>query len=313
MIARRARPDEYLAFTRLSPDPKGFRRELARLVDLGYTAPRLWFVAGQEGAPDAAAVYWTLPSLPEQLMLLDLYASFADSAAPARLAALLSESISILKEKGAESVEARLFSDSSEHIYEKIALLRAAGLPLLQEKESFSLDSPPPLPPASAGLRLVPLRDCGLPAFRAALARINARTLDRYDLESSGRSGNAGHAEEMFIALSDIDRDEGLWSLAEDAEGLAGCVVPQRLDAHTGAVNYFGVVPARRRRGYGAALFSLGASALFAAGARKVVCDLDLANHPFLRILERAGARRAFRTWVFKAELSALPLPPATP
>lgn len=311
MNARPALPEEYLALTRLAPDPKAFRRELARLVDIGYTAPRLWFASGPAGAPDAAAFYWALPSLPDEMMLYDLHADFRIPGAEGRLAGVLAGSVGLLAARGARSFEARLFSDSTERIYEKIAILRAAGFPLLQEKESFAVTAPPSASPGN--LRYAPLSGCGHAAFRDAIERINARTLDRYDIESSSRAGNPRHAEEMFLALSDIERDESRWTLAFDEEGLAGLAVPQMVDEETGVMNYFGVVPEKRRRGYGYELFAHGADLLFRAGARRVVCDLDLANRPMIAIMERAGAARSFRVWVFKAQAASLAAAAAYP
>jgi hypothetical protein len=147
-------------------------------------------------------------------------------------------------------------------------------------------------------LSFIPLRDTGLAAFLDAIGEVNARTLDRYDLWSARDGGNLRHAEEMFAALSDIDRDEGLWHLAFDGEGLAGCLVPQRLDEETGMVNYFGVVP-------GAA----AATARFRAKAVSLLEAVGMRYHlrprrrerADDRILERAGFTQ-LRAHVFKAE-----------
>lgn len=341
MNVRPVRPDDYWAFTQLAAEPRDFRRELDRLIGFGYTAPRLWYLAEADGQPVAGVVYWALPSLPEELMLLDVALDFSRPDAAALGRELLRDSLRQLAAAGARRVEARLFSDSTDDLYEKKALYLGVGLPLIQEKESFfrefgggAAPVPPPeghgpsrppdddvmdpigdseghpapgrSPGRSSRLTYKTLAETGYSAFIDGIAAVNAQTLDRYDLWSARSEGHLPHAEEMFIALSDIDRREDYWRLAYDGDGLAGCLVPQKIDDGVGVVNYFGVVPAKRGRGYGAGLFAAGVGLLVARGLSRIVIDLDTENHPVIRIVERAGFRRDFRAWVFKTDLAGL-------
>lgn len=305
MRFRTMKVDELETVARLSPEGDEFLGRLASLWEWGDSAPETCLVLEENDLVIAAAPFWSLASLPADAMLLDLLADWGNNAGQAAARGLLEHCFQRLRRQGIRRIETRLFSDISHSIYEKKRLYPLCGLPLIQEKESWQWNRSPFVSltrePEITSCRL---SESSIEEFREMLQKVSSETLDRYELGHLKREGPQKHAEDLLAALSDIQLNEELWALyyLKDQTPL-GLAVRQSLEGGTGVVNYFGVVPQLRGRGYGSAILLDSVKTLDSHGSEQIIVDADLENFPLIRMLNRHGFQPVNRIWVFRASL----------
>ncbi len=78
--------------------------------------------------------------------------------------------------------------------------------------------------------------------------------------------------------------------MAYNSKGeFAGLIVPQKFSKDRGAINYIGVTPAQREKGYVNDLLWEGSRLMIEDGIQNLVADIDVQNHPLEKALELLG------------------------
>ena len=165
------------------------------------------------------------------------------------------------------------------------------GLPLAQRKERFLLAPDAPTPPdVDPGLLWRSLADVGEERFLDAMERVSIGGLDMLNEAAIAERGMGSFAGDFLAVLRALDDHPAWWELAYDGTGaLVGLIVPQRFTPDDGAINYIGVVPEMRGRGYVDILLSRGVRRLRENGVGRVIGDTDSRNAPMASAFLRAG------------------------
>ena len=166
-------------------------------------------------------------------------------------------------------------------------LFGKAGFAVEQEKLQYIYEGPPP--PSSGVLRFKSVAETGEELFTQVVEAVTAGTLDRFDAAEAARLGSRRAAEEHVDSLKRIDFNPDWWRLGYSGDELAGLILPQRFSETLGCINYIGVLPKYRGRGYGRHLLAEGTRILAENGARKICADIDVANLPLANALENLG------------------------
>lgn len=150
-------------------------------------------------------------------------------------------------------------------------------------------------------LEFLPLYEVGEEAFLSALRGVTRNTLDRLDLRDLAELGEEATAQNYFNLLKDLHYNPEWWYLAYTEEGkLVGLVVPQELEKGLGCINYLGVLPEFRGRGYGRIILSWGISLLQRGGLEKILADVDSENLPMKNALEKEGFIEGDVLWIYQ-------------
>jgi RimJ/RimL family protein N-acetyltransferase len=289
-------------FASLSADPKRTEELLIQVWDECQSCPEWCFVVERNGIPIGRIGFWALPSLAGtyhfswfELPWRGDYRTVGHR--------LISESVKRMRDYGASSLETAVDSDQG-FTSRRRQFLESVGMTLLQEKIEFGLQ-PENCKAGRNRLTYQNLCEVGKDAVIDALAQVTVDTLDRDDSFSLKRSGSKDTAQREFGILHDIDPTPERMQLAYGSDrGLVGLVAPQMLSEETGAINYTGVVPARRGQGYVDDLLRRGIAVLSQAKARLVVADVDTLNTSMTAALLRAGFNKRSRMWIYRKEIS---------
>lgn len=290
--------DELDRFHSVGEPAADIQKNLRALWRDGLSRAAWCFFAEVDGAPIGLAAYWAFPDTPHDMSLTTLELPWRDDPVAVGRT-LLAESLAALRAGGATSIECKLYN-SETFLDQRHAVLRASGFEMVQEKLRF--EAPPSSPPASIRLTFHSRNEVGEDAFRDAIRRVTSGTLDRKDMAAVSRIGPEAAAAESFDMLRSIDDDGGRWKLAFDSENrLVGLIVAHHLRKDLGAINYIGVVPEFRGRGYVNDLLAEGMRMLAPLGLGKVVADTDALNVPMVDAFKRAGYAQAERLWLYQA------------
>jgi ribosomal protein S18 acetylase RimI-like enzyme len=159
---------------------------------------------------------------------------------------------------------------------------------LRRETSRFEWRSESGLPAAARRLDFRTLDD-GEEAFVAAIERVSDGTLDREIKDERYEFGPAEAARRFFELERKLEYDPAWCRLAYAPDGeLVGLVMPAR-NPTSAVINFIGVVPEHRGRGYVDDLLVEGTATLHAAGAERVRADTDTRNLPMALAFRRAG------------------------
>lgn len=269
----------------------GFAAEWRR----GSRRPGWTWLALRDGRPVARAAWWAPPDSdhPAILDLFDLGAEPLDVGE-----ALLRACWGAAVAGGAHDLEYELFLPpgwrgdpaAREPAERRLDVARRAGLVVLVERLRYQWTPAAGLPPRGDRLRLRPLAEVGEEAFRDALARTYAGSLDAHTRQELDRGVPPEQVARADLAmLRQLPGPDGWWRLAYDRDGrLVGLVMP---GANSGGhiIAYVGVVPEQRGKGYAGELLAEATAFLAAQGAGRIRADTDVANAPMAAAFERAG------------------------
>jgi ribosomal protein S18 acetylase RimI-like enzyme len=92
--------------------------------------------------------------------------------------------------------------------------------------------------------------------------------------------------------------------MAYDTEGeLVGLVVPQKFSENRGAINYIGVTPFQRGKGYVNGLLLEGSRLMIEDGIENLIADIDVQNYPLKKALGLLGYQFKCSQVVLKLDL----------
>ena len=178
--------------------------------------------------------------------------------------------------------------DDTEQFIAIQNLFGQAGFTVEQEKLRYTYESPIP-PPSSDVLRFKSVAETGEGLFTDMVEAVTAGTLDRLMAADAARLGGLRAAREYVDSLKKIDFNPDWWRLGYVGDEIAGLILPQRFSETQGGINYVGVLPKFRGRGYGRSLLAEGTRILTENGICKICADTDVANQPLVNALEHLG------------------------
>lgn len=288
MTVRSIGADEASLFARVS-DPHASADWVHRLWESCESRPAWCFLLEDEGRPTARLAYLSFAATRDEMQLFALYLPWeGDYMHIGRV--LLMESLRAMRREGARTIECQ-FAVAAPHAAERSALCEMIGLPLAQRKERFLLAPDAPTPPdVDPGLLWRSLADVGEERFLDAMERVSIGGLDMLNEAAIAERGMGSFAGDFLAVLRALDDHPAWWELAYDGTGaLVGLIVPQRFTPDDGAINYIGVVPEMRGRGYVDILLSRGVRRLRENGVGRVIGDTDSRNAPMASAFLRAG------------------------
>ena len=198
-----------------------------------------------------------------------------------------------------QSIEATSFRSVCYHLYndsEQYSRYRQcfidAGLVVAQEKLSYRFTGEL-LGYSETEITYRSYKEVGDEAFINAIRIVTQRTLDRADLRSVLLNGESKAAEILISDLKELDFQPEIWMLAYSNDSFVGLVIPTNFgdayDGKYGALNYIGVTPSERGKGYVDILLMKGTQLLISQGVTTIIADIDVLNHPMKHALERNG------------------------
>ncbi len=234
---------------------------------------------------------WTLPGMDEPLDLVLLDVSWEELSAGARL---LGDVLERACSMGAREIGHVLDAPPMWHQWRgspdrRAELLESVGFVLRRETSRLEWRSESCLPAVAWRLDFRALDEVGEEVFVVAIERVSEGTLDREIQDERDELGPAEAAREFFELERKLEYDPAWCQLAYAPDGgLVGLVMPAR-NPTTAVINYIGVVPEHRGRGYVDDMIAAGTAALHAAGAEHVRADTDTRNLPMAAAFRRAG------------------------
>lgn len=263
---------------------------LHQWLDTGRTILEWCFVLEAEGKFLGSVIYGVFHEQPYDLKIWQM--KLAEDIAEDLFevgSKLLADSIEALKPKGFKTVEYHLYSTTPE-IFESYQLIfKEQGFRTVQEKKSFVANKVRYVESAKR-LHYKTLQEVGEEAFVDAIEMVTEGTLDREDLSSIKSHGSKLAATLYFKLLKEIDFNETWWRIAYDEKGeFVGLVVSQKFSEDEGAINYIGVTPAQRGKGYVKDLLWEGSRIMIEDGIKNLIADIDVQNHPLEKALELLG------------------------
>ena len=126
---------------------------------------------------------------------------------------------------------------------------------------------------------------------------------DKEDEISVLKFGAEEHARNHFNDLKSIDFSPKNWFIAYNEKNIIGLVVPQKFNNEVGAINYIGVIPEERGKGYVIDLLNKGIKNLFKRNVSKIIADIDEQNFPMEKALLESGFKEEKKIWVYDLSL----------
>lgn len=202
---------------------------------------------------------------------------------------LLEESLRAIEKAGASEVFYQLHFERDSFPEREVRILRNAGMEEGPTKLSFSLQAEDYRPSGKNRLQFRPASDVGEAFFIDLIVEVTRETLDREDFTSVEKLGERRAAEEYFNILQKIDPSLENWLAGFAKDRVVGLVIPQELRPGLGAINYIGVAPRFRGRGYSGELLDRGIKNLLDRSVSEVIADIDEKNLPMENVLQSAG------------------------
>lgn len=260
-------------------DHENFAKNIVKWIQQGYTSPDTCFVCVEDSVMKGGIAYAI--ENPETTDILD----FSLSLDSFHLGIdLLHQS---LKGISARNICYHLYNDSEQYNDYKQCFLDA-GFSVAQEKRSYRFTGKT-LGNIAEKVEFRSYADVGEREFIEGIALVTQQTLDRIDANSVMKYGQARAAEILRKELQEIDFQPDIWMLAYVDGKLTGLVIPSNFGENYGGINYIGVVPAQRGKGYVDDLLNKGTQLLLSQGVTTVIADIDVSNFPMKGALERVG------------------------
>jgi RimJ/RimL family protein N-acetyltransferase len=283
--------NELDAFISIDENPK-LKESIQSMWKEGISKPEWCFVAEKDNKYTARIAYWKIED--DRLSIAGLHLPWIDDDYAETGKKLVKESIKSLIHIPNLKIESRLSDDNP--VYEKLkVVLKESGFENVQGKYRFVINKEDLVDNRSSQkLHYKSLKEAGRKKFIEAIKIVTRNTLDKEDLEEVNRIGEDAHAENYFKILKEIDYRPEIWFLAYTEEGdFAGLVVPQVFNNDCGCINYIGVNPDFRGKGYSSDLISKADRTLFNdESVDKIIAEVDSENYPLEKNLSSAGYKK---------------------
>ena len=323
-------------FASAGADPERTRSVMVQLWDECRSCPEWCFIGEENGRVIARIGFWVLPSIITTFHVAWLTLPWDGDYLSAGKR-FWDEVLVRIRDYGVTDVESALDSDDDNHD-RRVSFYEHVGLDLIQEKAEYKwqvgddrLKSQDRIQTQrhkdtrirtreiqtnrtrqvaclNRNLRFRTMAEEGEAAFIEAIRRVTEGTLDREDQDAVRTESPAEAARRYFGILKDIDYTPERWQLGyavreSGAPALVGLIAPQKFNDDVGAINYIGVVPELRGRGYVNDLMAKGLQLLYEAGVKQVVASIDVVNYPMLAAVERAGFQPDVSSRIYRLTL----------
>jgi ribosomal protein S18 acetylase RimI-like enzyme len=303
MNIRSIKSEEVGKFVQLSSYPERLAVVLGEFERSGESDPGKWWVAEQDGEFLAGLIYIGFSSHPHGLLLWDIFLP-KDGDVDSIAKVLINRSIASFESVGITTIEAAVSSDDQDQ-KERRHILKTAGFHHHQAKWCYVHQGVFELGKSARRLTYRTLEEYGDDAFIELLELVTISTLDQGDLVEIKANGSRQAAVNYFNLLRVLDDQPHLWKVGMDGNQVVGLVVPQILSQDAAGINYLGVVPALRGRGYGLELLEEGTRCLREITTNKIYADIDVSNFPLERSLEIAGYTRLSELYLYRMDVGS--------
>lgn len=202
------------------------------------------------------------------------------------------------------------FDQITYHLYDNrpqfdayFTAFKQAGYAVTQCKKSFVYNASEQSAEAPKRLSFKALTQVSEDDFALVFEAVTVGTLDRDDQDCVIAFGSREAAARYINQLKEIDFTEDWWRLAYDGETCVGLVVAQRFSESEGAINYLGVLPEHRGKGYSEDLILEALRLMAAGGIEEIIADIDEDNHPLDRLLTALNFEMNSSMYVLKASI----------
>ena len=282
MIVRKIAEGDYAQLEAAGGFLQLFCRNIKRWAEGGLIAPDDCFVFEVGGGLEGGVCFCA--GAEHESEILDF--AIVDARA-ANGPALLQDAVRLTAGAQVKTIRYNLYDDTEQYA-DLLALFAQAGFEVVQEKKNYTyeLDEAPRL---QGSMTFRSVAEVGEHLFIDTVREVTVGTLDRLMANDAALLGDDAAAREFVSSLKALDYNPDWWKLGYIGSQLVGLVLPQRFDDDRGGINYVGVIPQLRGKGYGAALLAEGTRILHECGVRKIYADIDTRNHPLEAELERVG------------------------
>ncbi|NKB71849.1 MAG: GNAT family N-acetyltransferase [Candidatus Latescibacteria bacterium] len=250
---------------------------------------------------------------------LDHWVEIAAESDPLKRAQGFCADFERLRSAGVTHIHRHYYSEW-DGFAERKAAMEMAGVPILQEKRTFSWNEPKPPIAVPARLTFRPLSEIGQETFLAAVEAAYAGTLDRsaqHDLaHMGGRTLAACVREEWDEISAGFSYQPNWFQLAYNDSGeTVGYTQPvvfpdcKKDDLEEGSLYHIAVLPQHRGHGYIDDLLAQSVATLQKVGVWRIFCDTDSQNSPMIKSFQRAGFDEEGVMHRWQGEIAALLLP----
>lgn len=296
---RAIQPDELPTFIATATEPQHIdeiRQYVEDLLEKGAMRIDWCYLAERDGHPVGRGAFWTLPTRdhPLSLVLLDL--PWQNEAASDVGAALLQKMLHDARSLGADRLEYVLDTPVQQpqwqtHPKERASFVEQHGFSLIRETRRFELETGKACYQSVENHDVIfrAMDEVGETAFKDAVMRVSADTLDQRIRTQREQRGPEEEARENVAYLKSLEYDPTWWELAYTPdEELVGVTIPTKIPA-CAAIGYIGVVPEMRGQGYVDTLLARGTATLVKTDAERIIADTDVHNTPMTNAFQRAG------------------------
>lgn len=289
--------DELDLFATFSPDPEANQElhdYILRQWDSGFSRPEWCFMQSDSAILAMRAVYWSLPNaaFPGAIARLELPWHTDYFGLGTRF---VRATLDRARDLGSTSLTCLIETPPSTYPERRAEVLEALGFRLM--RDGLRWEWLPTSTPVHVPDRLTyrTLDDVGEPAFIDAIRCVSTGTRDSWIRSMIAESGPEAAAKQMYDDASTLPHEPHWWLLAYTSTGdLVGLVMMCR-NNFCPIVDYVGVVPEQRGRGYANDLLAMGTSIMQAEGAERIRGDTDRENHAMSKAFARLGYNQ-FRT-----------------
>jgi len=299
---RSIRRGEIGRFAALSENPTRTEEVMVEIFDDCRSCPEWCFIAEKGKEVVARVGFWILPSIISTFHVGWLQLPWTGGYLVTGKE-FWGRVLELVRNYGASAIESAIDSDV-KHVSRRRRFYRSVGFPLMQQKWEYTWRRGSPLGRPDRRLEYRDLGAVGVDAFVKAIERVTEKTLDREDQLAQQEETPAAAARSYLGILKDIDDTPSRWFLAFDRKhALVGLIAPQMLNDAVGAINYIGVVPEQRGKGYVNDLIARGTLILSDCGAQQVIASIDFVNMPMIAAAARAGYKREVSTGIYRLKL----------
>lgn len=282
MDARKIEPHDHKRLEAAGGYLRQYSHNIIRWKDQGYISPDDCYVFMSRGALVGGVCF--CDDIAGEREILDF--ALIDTELPYG-AQTLKNTLQMAAKEGTRAIGYNLYNDTDQYAG-ILDLFLQSGFQVVQKKKSYTYERADP--PVSIGaLTFQSIAEVGETKFINTVMDVTVGTLDKLMAGDAALLGGDMAAREYVDRLKAIDFNRDWWRLGYDQNKLVGLIIPQKFDETNGGINYIGVLPQHRGRGYGAALLAEGAHILYGNGLHKIYADIDAGNYPMAIALEQVG------------------------
>jgi len=285
MEVKRIKKNEIDTFTSLSEKPNKFGKIVLNLWDNGLSYPKWCFIIEGRDQVLGRVGYWSPHRGNSTARIFGLSLPWESEQLFKTGENLLKESFEYLKDNEVKYIDSQLDSADGEKFVLSQNLYQYLDMQKIQSKKRFILKTKNITSADNKRLRFISLKETDVDFFIKVLKDVTKGTLDREDRLNVKKDDKLKAAEKHFYSLKSIEYSPENWFLAYDKQEIIGLIIPQVLSNTKGTINYIGVIPEQRGKGYVIDLLDKGIKNLIKRNIDIIIADIDVENYPMKKAL----------------------------